>query len=49
VEKARKAGVEATLKIGEGMFHCYPVCSPLFPEATDAMSDICEFIKKRLY
>jgi len=45
-EKAKDAGVEVTLRIGEGMFHCYPAMSPLFPEATKAMNEICSFINK---
>jgi monoterpene epsilon-lactone hydrolase len=44
-EKAKNAGVEVTLKVGEGMFHCFPVCAPLFPEAKQAMAEICTFIK----
>jgi monoterpene epsilon-lactone hydrolase len=44
-EKAKDAGVEVTLKVGEGMFHCFPVCAPLFPEAKQAMDEICTFIK----
>lgn len=48
VEKARSAGVDARLEIGEGMCHCYPACAPLFPEATRAMADICSFIKQYL-
>jgi len=47
-EKAAAAGVDITLKIGQGMFHCYPACAPLFPEATRAMRDICTFIKKQV-
>lgn len=47
-EKARAAGVDVTLKVGEGMMHCYPVMSPLFPEATQAMDHICSFIKKSI-
>jgi epsilon-lactone hydrolase len=43
-EKARAAGVDVTLKVGEGMFHCFPVCTPLFPEAKQAMAEICNFI-----
>ncbi len=46
--KAKDAGVDITLNIGEGMFHCYPVCAPLFPEATKAMEEICTFIKNVL-
>jgi epsilon-lactone hydrolase len=44
-EKAKKAGVDVTLKVGEGMFHCYPAMAPLFPEAKQAMEEICNFIK----
>lgn len=47
-ERAQAAGVEATLIVGEGLFHCYPVMAPLFPEATAAMTQICEFIRRRL-
>lgn len=47
-KKASKAGVNTTLKIGEGLFHCYPVCAPLFPEATEAMNEIYHFIKKQM-
>ena len=43
-QKSRAAGVEVTLKIGEGMFHCYPATAPLFPEATQAFNEICTFI-----
>ena len=43
-EKATKAGVDVTLRVGNGMFHCYPVCAPLFPEAKEAMKEICAFI-----
>ncbi|MGE5398196.1 MAG: alpha/beta hydrolase [Chitinophagales bacterium] len=47
-EKARAAGVEVTLNVGKGMFHCYPAMAPLFPEATQAMAEICTFIRTRL-
>jgi monoterpene epsilon-lactone hydrolase len=47
-EKAKAAGVDITLRVGRGLFHCYPVCAPLFPEATQAMAEICEFIKKHI-
>ncbi len=46
-EKARAAGVDVTLRVGEGMSHCYPFFAPLFPEATQAMADICAFIVNR--
>lgn len=44
-EKAKNSGVDVTLRIGEGLFHCYPACAPLFPEATKAMDEICTFVK----
>lgn len=47
-EKAKAAGVDVTLRIGEGMFHCYPAVAPLFPEATEAMDEICSFVKERI-
>lgn len=47
-EKAQKAGVNVTLRVGDGLFHCFPVCAPLFPEATQAMDEICTFIKHHL-
>lgn len=44
-EKARAAGVDVTLRVGEGMVHCYPLFAPLFPEATQAMAEICAFVQ----
>lgn len=46
--KAKVAGVDTTLVIGKKMIHCYPLMAPLFPEATQALNEICDFIKKRL-
>ena len=43
--KAKDAGVNVILKIGEGMFHCYPAMAPLFPEATQAFEEICSYIR----
>ena len=45
--KAEKEGVDVTLRVGAGLFHCYPACAPLFPEATQALEEICCFIKKK--
>ncbi len=47
-EKAHAAGVEVRLNIGEGLFHCYPAVAPLFPEAQQAMDDICAFISNHI-
>lgn len=46
--KAKAAGVDVRLVIGEKMVHCYPLMAPMFPEATQALDEICAFIKKRL-
>lgn len=43
--KAAADGVDVTLRVGDGMVHCYPVLAPLFPEATQAMAEICAFIQ----
>jgi acetyl esterase/lipase len=47
-EKARAAGVDVTLHVGEEMIHCYPLLAPFFPEATEAMAEICAFLKARV-
>ena len=46
--RAEAAGVEVTTRVGEGLFHCYPVCTPLFPEAKAAAAEICAFIRRRI-
>lgn len=47
-EKAQAAGVAVTLRVGEAMVHCYPLLAPLFPEATQALDEISDFIKRLL-
>jgi epsilon-lactone hydrolase len=47
--KARAAGVDVTLKVWEGMFHCFPLMAPLFPESTQALAEIGTFIKLHLH
>ncbi|MFC1887979.1 alpha/beta hydrolase [Candidatus Cloacimonadota bacterium] len=47
-EKAENSGVDVTLQIGKGLFHCYPACSPLFPEAKSACKEIGLFLKNNL-
>lgn len=44
-EKAQVADVEVTLRVGEKMIHCFPIMAPLFPEATEALNEICSFIR----
>ena len=43
-EKAKSAGVEITFQKGNEMIHCYPLLAPMFPEATEAMNKIVDFI-----
>lgn len=43
-EKAKNAGVEVTLKVWKGMFHCFPLLAPMFREATEALDEACLFI-----
>ncbi len=47
-ERAQQAGVNVTLKVEQGMIHCYPLMAPMFPEATRALADISAFIRKQL-
>jgi epsilon-lactone hydrolase len=46
--KAKNAGVVVTFRAGENMIHCYPLLAPVFPEATEAMNEIVEFVKIHL-
>jgi acetyl esterase/lipase len=46
--KAKEAGVDTILAVGPKMIHCYPLMAPMFPEATQALNEICDFIRKRL-
>jgi acetyl esterase/lipase len=46
-EKAEAAGVNVTLRVWDGMVHCFPLMAPLFPEATQALNEICEYIQKQ--
>jgi epsilon-lactone hydrolase len=46
--KAKDSGVDITLVVAPKMIHCYPLMAPMFPEATQAMNEICGFIQKRL-
>ncbi len=46
--RAAEAGVDVTLRVGEGLFHCYPACAPIFPEATQALSEIAAFVNRHL-
>src|SRR5581483_12050965 len=44
--KAQVAGVDVQLRIAPGMVHCYPLFAPLFPEARQAMDEICTFLRE---
>ncbi|MCW8850705.1 MAG: alpha/beta hydrolase [Melioribacteraceae bacterium] len=45
--KAKKEGVDIKFRSGENMVHCYPLLAPFFKEATEALSEIAEFIKRQ--
>ncbi len=47
-EKARAAGVEVELRVWKGMFHCFPLMAPLFPEASTALTESCAFLRAQL-
>ena len=44
-EKARRQGVEVVLRKWPGMVHAFPLMSPLFPEAKNALTEICAFAR----
>jgi monoterpene epsilon-lactone hydrolase len=48
VEKAKKAGVDATLQIWRGVPHCWQIFAPTLPEGRDALRDASVFIASRL-
>ena len=45
--RARTAGVDVRLEVGEGMVHGYPTLFRLLPEAERAMADLCAFVRAR--
>ena len=47
-ERAASAGVEVHIKVWKGMFHCFPLLAPMFDEATQALDEACNFIRKKL-
>ncbi|HPF45029.1 MAG TPA: alpha/beta hydrolase [Syntrophomonadaceae bacterium] len=46
--RAKKAGVEVNIKVWKGMFHCFPLLAPMFPEATLALEEVCQFVREKL-
>lgn len=47
-KRTKEAGVQVYLHVWEGMFHCFPLLAPMFPEATQAMDEVCEFIHQQI-
>ena len=47
-QKAKEHGVEVTFSEWPKMVHAFPILSPLFPEAKNAMIEICEFVQSKL-
>jgi len=47
--KAKEHGVNVILAEWKNMVHAFPIMSPLFPEAKQALMEICKFINKYLY
>ena len=48
-KKASDQGVKVILKTWDKMIHAFPILSPLFPEAKQAMEEICDFARNSLY
>lgn len=46
--KAEKSGVKVTLRVWDGMIHAFPLLSPLFSEAKNAMDEIGAYIRDQL-
>ncbi len=47
-EKAKEAGADVQLKIWEGMWHAFPFFAPFVPEASQAIAEIGDSIRKRM-
>ena len=47
-QKAKAAGVAVTLRTWPNMIHAFPILSPLFPEAKQALSEICTFAREQV-
>jgi len=47
-ELARAAGVDATVRVWDGMVHCFAFFAPIFPEAINAMRELGTFLTERL-
>ncbi|PLW94703.1 MAG: alpha/beta hydrolase [Marinilabiliales bacterium] len=47
-EVLKRDDVELTYKEWPNMVHAFPLLSPLFPEAKNALDEICGFVKKNL-
>ncbi len=47
-ERARAAGVEVVLEVGEGLLHCYPLLPSFLPESRAALERIFRFVKAHL-
>ncbi len=47
-KRAEEAGVEVHLHVWDGLFHCFPLLAPMFPEATQALDEVCAFVHEKL-
>ncbi|PKP27959.1 MAG: alpha/beta hydrolase [Bacteroidetes bacterium HGW-Bacteroidetes-22] len=45
---AKQYGVDVTLRVWKNMIHAFPLLSPLFPEARQALSEICTFVRQNI-
>jgi acetyl esterase/lipase len=46
-ERARAAGVDVTLEIGEGLIHVWQLFGPSVPESVEAVDRIGAFVRAR--
>ena len=48
-EKADSFGVDIRVKVWKGMSHCFPLQSPMFAEAAEAMEQVTAFIRYHIH
>ena len=46
--KAKDAGVDITLHVSDGMWHCFSLMTPFIPECQQGIKQLCSYIKTHL-
>ncbi|WKY48729.1 alpha/beta hydrolase [Eubacteriaceae bacterium ES3] len=47
-QKAIVAGSPVSINVWKGMFHCFSLMAPMFPEATKSLNQSCDFMRNHM-